>query len=307
MDTMLQQVILKNHPNTVIIAIHGALSNYENNDFYPLIDSLHFDADGAANVNQMGEPSNIDDISDTVNARYARSVESPVKIEIISKDYNASNRILTVVAKSTAMQAGMSGQYRINAVILESNLISYQWHFPECPGGDGYNHRNVLRAMKFITNGDNLIKGEWAQQKEISRTFSMELDDKWVPSNCDVVIFVDKANGTLNNSEIQQAVKQGITRPLGIEPNPSASDGILNVFPNPVHGLANIHISIAEDGPVKVDLYDINGRKVKSVSDQKLKAGVFNIEFDASGISSGSYILQMEANKKVYSTKMQIR
>ena len=307
MDTVLQQVILKHHPNTVIIAIHGSMSRYENNDFFPLIDSLHFESDGAAHVNRMGLPTEIDGISDTVDARYARMPQSPVKLEIMSKNYDPASGQLTVVVKSTALLQGMQGQYRINAAILESNLIGYQQHFPECPGGDAYNHKFVLRALKFNPMGDNLVIGNWEQNTFITRTIILDVDEDWVASNCDVIVFVDKAQGPLNNSEIQQAITQGITRPLGVEPVTSMPTAILNVFPNPVHGITSIHISIAEAGSVRSVLIDMNGKLVKTITDQHLASGLYNMEFDASEIPAGNYMIRMESNRQAYTTKIQIQ
>ncbi|MEI6173117.1 MAG: Omp28-related outer membrane protein [Bacteroidota bacterium] len=307
MDTVMEKVILKSHPNTLIIEIHGIMSKYENNDFFPLIDSLHYETSGAAQVNQMGVPSDIDEVVDTVNARYARMPQSPVKLEITSKEYNPGSREMTVVVKATAIKPGMQGQYRINAVLIESNLIGHQQHFPECPGGDDYNHKNVLRAMNFIPMGDILVNGTWEQDSAVTRTISMNVDEEWVDANCDMIIFIDKYQGALNVSEIQQAVKQGVARPLGLEPVTASPTAILSVFPNPVHGPVHVHIRMAESGQVSAALFDFSGKMVKTLTDQKLPAGFYNLEFDASDIPDGNYILRMESNNQVYTTKIKIQ
>jgi hypothetical protein len=307
MDTVLQKVILKSHPNTIIIAIHSTMSAYENNDFRPLVDSLHFESDGAAGVNRMGIPSVIDVIVDTVNARYARMPQSPVKMEIVSRNYDPGSRKLQVVVKSTALEPNMNGIYRINAAIVESNLIGYQQHFPECPGGDSYNHRFVLRALNFIPVGDIIVNGNWAQQTSFTRTFIMDVDEDWVESNCDVLLYIDKMQGPLNYSEIQQAIKQGVTRPMGVEPVTPANSAFLGVFPNPVKGTAKIHLSIVQAGKAKIELIDMNGKNVKTLTDQKLDSGLYNLEFDASAIPSGNYLIRMDLNHQVYSTKIQIQ
>jgi len=307
MDTVMEKVILKSHPNTLIIEIHGIMSRYENNDFFPLIDSLHYETSGAAQVNQMGDPSDIDEVVDTVNARYARMPQSPVKLEITSKEYNPSSREMTVVVNATALKPGMQGQYRINAVLIESNLIGYQQHFPECPGGDSYNHKYVLRAMSFIPMGDILVNGIWEQGSVVTRTLSLNVDEEWVDANCDMIIFIDKDQGALNVSEIQQAVKQGVARPLGFEAVATSPTAILSVFPNPVHGQAHVHIRMAEAGQVNAVLFDFSGKMVKTLTDQKLPAGLFNLEFDATGLPEGNYLIRMEANNMVYTSKIQIQ
>jgi hypothetical protein len=304
MDTVLQKVVLLRHPNTVIIAMHGPMSNYEHRDFFKVIDSLHFESN-ASIINRMGIPTEIDDIPDTVDARYARLAESPVKMELVSIVYDPVGRLLTVVVNSTALQADMTGQYRINAAVIESNLVGYQQHFPECPGGDAYNHKFVLRALAFNPVGDNLISGNWAEQNTIRRTFIFTLDSEWVDSNCDVVIYVDKKMGTLGVSEIQQSIKQGITRPLSVESIQSPT-AILKIFPNPVHGSANVHIRLSEGGLARVALADMNGKIVKVLTRQSLAPGMYNLEFDATGLPAGTYLLQMEVNQQVFSTKIQI-
>jgi hypothetical protein len=141
------------------------------------------------------------------------------------------------------------------------------------------------------------------------RTFEMEVDEAWVESNCDIVLYIDKKQGALNSSPIQQSIKQGVTRPLGIEPIAAgkAPTTIMNVFPNPVHGIANVHLRLAESGATQVVLFDMSGKKVKTLTEEKLAAGLYNLEFDASGIPTGSYIIRMNLNQKEYTSKIQIQ
>jgi len=306
MDTILQQVILKKHPGTVVVAIHGPMSTYNNNDFAPLIDSLRFESDGSAQVNRMGEALGPEIIADSVDARYSRMEESPVKMEIVSKNFDENTRLFTMVVKLTALQAGMNGVYRINSAILESNLISYQEHFPECPGGNQYNHRFVLRGLKFIPVGDVLVNGDWPQQSAITRTFIMDIDEDWVAANCDMIVFLDKMNGALNHSEIQQVIKQGVTRPVGIDQHTTEMK-ILKLVPNPAHDRINVHFQLSGAGLIKVVLFDQNGKEVKKITERKLAAGIYNLEADLAGIAAGQYILRIEQNQQITTEKLQIQ
>ena len=64
-------------------------------------------------------------------------------------------------------------------------------------------------------------------------------------------------------------------------------------YPNPFNPVTTIHYQLPADGMVTIKVYDIIGREVKTlVNDFKTK-GRYEINFDASGLSSGIYIYQI--------------
>jgi hypothetical protein len=57
---------------------------------------------------------------------------------------------------------------------------------------------------------------------------------------------------------------------------------------------------------VKLKLYDITGREVKTLVDCEYDAGLYNVEFNGSDLSSGVYFYRIIAGNYVQTKKLQI-
>ena len=70
---------------------------------------------------------------------------------------------------------------------------------------------------------------------------------------------------------------------------------INNPYPNPFNPIINIDIEIPENQNMKIYIYDIQGRLVEKLFDNKsLKQGYHNIRWDASHCASGIYFMKFE-------------
>lgn len=76
-------------------------------------------------------------------------------------------------------------------------------------------------------------------------------------------------------------------------------------FPNPFNPTTNIEFSIPQVSNVSITVFDILGRKVATILDNKrLNAGSNTVSFDASGLASGMYLYRLEAGAFVQTRKM---
>lgn len=75
-------------------------------------------------------------------------------------------------------------------------------------------------------------------------------------------------------------------------------------YPNPFNPVTNFRIQLPNAGNVKVTVYDITGKEVEILVNGYLKAGIYNIDFDASGIPSGAYFYRLTANDFTETKKM---
>ncbi len=78
------------------------------------------------------------------------------------------------------------------------------------------------------------------------------------------------------------------------------------VAPNPAATTARVGITLAGSMAVKVELYDLAGRKVATVVDGPLAAGENSRELDVSGMAAGLYILRLEAGERVAATRLAV-
>lgn len=70
---------------------------------------------------------------------------------------------------------------------------------------------------------------------------------------------------------------------------------LYNNYPNPFNPSTTIKFDIAKGSNVKITIYDILGKEVKILVNENLKAGKYQINFDASSISSGTYFYRVDA------------
>jgi hypothetical protein len=75
-------------------------------------------------------------------------------------------------------------------------------------------------------------------------------------------------------------------------------------YPNPFNPVTNINFSIPKSEFVSLRVYDILGREVKALVSQSLTAGEYEVNFDASGLSSGMYYYSLRAGDNVSVKKM---
>lgn len=64
-------------------------------------------------------------------------------------------------------------------------------------------------------------------------------------------------------------------------------------FPNPFNGTTRIRFEIREAQHVSLRVYDLLGREVRIIINERLKSGVHDVIFDGTHMSSGAYVLRL--------------
>jgi len=75
-------------------------------------------------------------------------------------------------------------------------------------------------------------------------------------------------------------------------------------YPNPFNPSTVISWQLAVGGPVKLSIYDLLGKEVAVLVNEKQAAGFHQIEFDATGMGSGIYIYRLVTDRFVQTRKM---
>ncbi|MFA6438679.1 MAG: T9SS type A sorting domain-containing protein [Bacteriovoracaceae bacterium] len=75
-------------------------------------------------------------------------------------------------------------------------------------------------------------------------------------------------------------------------------------YPNPFNPTTTIRFSIPSEDLVTVTVYDVVGRNVVLLANEKLKIGSYEVKFDASKLSSGVYFYQLRSGSWVETKKM---
>ncbi len=66
-------------------------------------------------------------------------------------------------------------------------------------------------------------------------------------------------------------------------------------YPNPFNPVSNIKFDIAKNSNVKLVVYDLLGREVKTLVNEFTQAGQYEVKFDGSNLASGTYFFKIEA------------
>ncbi|MBN2829503.1 MAG: carboxypeptidase regulatory-like domain-containing protein [Candidatus Cloacimonetes bacterium] len=91
--------------------------------------------------------------------------------------------------------------------------------------------------------------------------------------------------------------------------NPLLKTTLSDNYPNPFNPTTTIAYEIAETGPVSLTVYDVRGRKVKTLVKAKQASGKYNIVWDGMNeaempVSSGVYFYRLSVGTKVFSKTM---
>jgi hypothetical protein len=92
-----------------------------------------------------------------------------------------------------------------------------------------------------------------------------------------------------------------------VNSNSSAKEVKLNNnYPNPFNPVTKINYEIKTNSFVKITVYNILGKEVKTLVNSFQNAGMHSTEFNASSLASGIYICRLESNGVVLTSKMNL-
>lgn len=109
---------------------------------------------------------------------------------------------------------------------------------------------------------------------------------------------IDRKNGfAFHNGNTVRLFKRDT--PLGISPiTETPGQYVLEQnYPNPFNPATRIIFSIPSNSNVLITVYDISGKKIRTLLNEIKNAGSYSVEFDGTGLSSGVYFYKINAGK----------
>lgn len=121
------------------------------------------------------------------------------------------------------------------------------------------------------------------------------------------VLWYSGSDGT-SNWQIGKAAAPLVTAawpppPTGDLP---ASSPWLQTFPNPFNPSVTIRFTTRVDGPVRIDLVDVNGRIVTTVLEEWRAAGAHDVIWDGGNVASGTYFCTMRTGGELKTAKLMV-
>jgi hypothetical protein len=77
-----------------------------------------------------------------------------------------------------------------------------------------------------------------------------------------------------------------------------------NIYPNPFDTQFSIDYKMETTGDVIIDLYDISGKKISAIENERKTPGKYQVLFNIDELKAGFYLLRMELNHVPYFYKM---
>jgi len=101
---------------------------------------------------------------------------------------------------------------------------------------------------------------------------------------------------TMNVADLNEARSDDDLQPNAFE--------ITTVYPNPFNSVTNITYSLPERSDVTVRIFDLAGRIVETLYDTNQTTGLHTATWDAGGVASGLYLVQVATERDVRSQKI---
>lgn len=148
-------------------------------------------------------------------------------------------------------------------------------------GGNGtiYSTTNAGITWTFLQSGTN---------EDLNSIHSFDSENSWAVGNSGIITTnytpatsVERINTSSPNSFI-------------VEQN----------YPNPFNPSTKIRFGISDETNILLEVYNITGQKIAELINEQLPPGFYNVNFDASGLSSGIYIYSIKGSDFSVTRKM---
>jgi hypothetical protein len=219
--------------------------------------------------------------------------------------------------------------YSSNATSDTPDFVSVQGNLPAMPVyasvlemGDG--DMAVIGTDDGIWVADNVSNGQWSQQKTgMGNVPVMALKQQQIYKGPYTITVYDPVTnqpsyeifqGIDNYGVIYAATYgRGIFRAgdviIGTDENEvviGAAVSPVSVYPNPVVNSANVKVYLNELSDVQIQVFDMSGRLVQSVTRNDLQKGNNTVRLNVSDLNKGTYIVKIMAGNVVGTSKFVI-
>jgi len=232
-------------------------------------------------------------VSNFQNAMVTRlGVPAPLAVTVTDLRIPGDSNKATVVVNILSNLP--SGSYFLRVMAVEKKVI-----YTTPPGTNGETiFPEVFRKSFPNSQGTSLP----TTAGTYSYVFKYKINPVWVDSMIYTIAFIQNdANKEVLNSFKGMDNITGITVNTGILPGKFT---LSQNYPNPFNPSTNIKFAMPKDDYVTLKVYNMIGAEVKTLVEGNHKAGVYDIYFDGSELSSGIYFYTLETKEFTETKKM---
>lgn len=159
-----------------------------------------------------------------------------------------------------------------------------------------YMHNGVFKSLKEVVHFYNTRDVEmWAPPEVAENVNTEELGDLGLTLEEEdaIVAFMQ----TLSDGYI-------LPKSLPVSKTTSITETKLTVGPNPFHLSTNISVYLSETNEVELSIYDLSGKKTKSLFNGWMEQGENNISMNSDSMETGVYIVVLKIGDQLNTTKI---
>lgn len=207
-------------------------------------------------------------------------------------------------------------------------MVSYhseEWEDGRLVRGDHWVWVDDPQGRPWIEEADLVSRGEWVHDDRVVRSYDREnrlqradhfawQPGGWVPATSSLASgrnshlwFVDQCDNSIDFSWFvsvrfcyRQSPSAAINGPAGL---PAVTELFAN-YPNPFNPSTQIRYDVPQIGQVRLSVFDLLGREVAVLVNDRKAPGSYSASFDATGLASGTYIYRLEAGGVTRSRRM---
>jgi sugar lactone lactonase YvrE len=115
------------------------------------------------------------------------------------------------------------------------------------------------------------------------------------------------AFGAFVSNNQNRVLRLSAGRPLSVKYNDAKLPKVFSLsqnYPNPFNPITRFDFSIPRALKVSLKIYDLRGKEVAMLINEHRTAGIYNVTFDANGISTGIYFYRLQAGNFIETQKM---
>jgi subtilisin-like proprotein convertase family protein len=170
-------------------------------------------------------------------------------------------------------------------------------------GGEGDNYTNTTfddEAELSIKEGTAPFTGHFKPEVELSAFDYTELQGLWR-------LRILNLSTVVQGELLSWCVNFQYFDPIAVENNHVPVKMKLSQnYPNPFNASTNISYSLIKQSGVRISIFDVLGREVKTLVNTKLPAGEYVLSFNANDMASGLYFYSMIIDGNLFETKKMV-
>lgn len=307
-NTYSEAIVTAVHNGDAMTIADGGTLQTEYISGYPggMIDHFKFEGQSAVELNR-GDWDAL--MADRI------AMVTPVAVSVDNYSYNAATRQISVTVKSDFV-GPLAGDIRFNCYVLEDSVTGTgngynQVNYYNTVAGHqyygagnpivGFIHRHVVRAMLGTAWGTSgIIPASVNDGDTYTHTYTYTLPAGYNENRIHLVAIVQMYDaGNAENRAILNAedVKMS-TAPAGVA---APIGNIGQIYPNPFNDMTNIEFTLDASGEVSVEVYDLFGKKVTTLSEGYMASGMHNVRWNGTDMGSqpvagGVYTIMIRSN-----------